>query len=175
MTERIALPAAKEPLLRIVRRPQVSQRKAWQIRALALFAALLTTSLLILLLGHNPITVYADLLNGALGTRTSRIETIKITIPLLIAALSVAITFKMQFWNIGTEGQILAGGIAATYFALFWVDKLPRPALVLAAGQRKVKQETNSKMAGALAVLFTFIGAMYLISGITTLGSLLRG
>ena len=49
------------------------------------------------------------------------------------------------------------------------------PALVLAGGQRKVKQETNSKMAGALAVLFTFIGAMYLISGITTLGSLLRG
>ncbi|MBQ2699326.1 MAG: ABC transporter permease [Firmicutes bacterium] len=132
MTEqRIALPAAKDPLLRIVRRPPVSQSTAWKIRALALVAALLTTSLLILLLGHNPIAVYADLINGALGTKTARIETIKITIPLLIAALSVAITFKMQFWNIGTEGQILAGGIAATYFALFWVDKLPRPALLL--------------------------------------------
>ena len=49
------------------------------------------------------------------------------------------------------------------------------PAMVLATGQRKVQRETKSKMAGVLAVLFTFIGAMYLISGITTLGSLLRG
>ena len=49
------------------------------------------------------------------------------------------------------------------------------PAMVLAMGQRKVKQETDSRMAGILAVLFTFIAAMYLISAVTTLGALLRG
>lgn len=47
------------------------------------------------------------------------------------------------------------------------------PAMVLALGQRKVKQETDSKMAGVLMALFAFIGALYLISGITTLGDLL--
>ena len=31
----------------------------------------------------------------------------------------------MRFWNIGAEGQITAGAMAATYFALFWADKLP--------------------------------------------------
>ena len=34
----------------------------------------------------------------------------------------------MKFWNIGAEGQIMVGGIAATYFALYWYDKLPKPA-----------------------------------------------
>ncbi|MEG2213931.1 MAG: ABC transporter permease, partial [Clostridiales bacterium] len=52
-------------------------------------------------------------------------------IPLLVAALSVALSFKMQFWNIGCEGQILVGGIAATYFALFWNDAMPGWLLLL--------------------------------------------
>lgn len=49
------------------------------------------------------------------------------------------------------------------------------PALVLAMGQRKVKQETNSKMAGVLMALFVFIAALYLVSAFTGLGALLRG
>ena len=49
------------------------------------------------------------------------------------------------------------------------------PALVLAMGQRKVKQETDSKLAGALMALFVFIAAMYLVSAFTGLGALLRG
>lgn len=49
-------------------------------------------------------------------------------------------------------------------------------AVVLAAGQYRVKQENSaSKTAGFLMVLFVFIGALYLISGVTTLGALLRG
>ncbi|MDO4581931.1 MAG: ABC transporter permease [Bacillota bacterium] len=115
----------KVPLLRIVRRPTISQRKAWLIRGVAFVSALLTGALMIALLGHNPFVVYADMLVGALGTKTSLIETVKNTIPLLVAALSVALSFKMQFWNIGAEGQILAGGIAASYFALFWFDAVP--------------------------------------------------
>ena len=63
---------------------------------------------------------------GALGNKTGLKETVKIAVPLLGARLAIAPAFKMKFWNIGAEGQILAGGIAATYFALFWADKLPR-------------------------------------------------
>jgi simple sugar transport system permease protein len=46
------------------------------------------------------------------------------------AALSIAPAFKMKFWNIGAEGQILAGAIAATYFALFQYKNMPRPMLL---------------------------------------------
>ena len=48
--------------------------------------------------------------------------TVKIMIPLLITSLGVALAFKMQFWNIGAEGQIIMGAIFATYFALFHAD-----------------------------------------------------
>ena len=43
-------------------------------------------------------------------------------IPLLITSLGVTLAFKMRFWNIGAEGQICVGAIAATYFALFHDD-----------------------------------------------------
>ena len=58
-------------------------------------------------------------------------QTVKIAIPLLGTALAIAPCFKMRFWNIGAEGQITAGAVAASYFALFWADRLPGPALIL--------------------------------------------
>ncbi len=86
---------------------------------------------MILSLGHDPFAVYGDMLRGSLATKTARVETVKIAIPLLGAALAITPAFKMKFWNIGAEGQIMAGAIAATYFALFWYDKLPRPLLLV--------------------------------------------
>ncbi len=47
------------------------------------------------------------------------------------------------------------------------------PAMALALGQRKVKQETDSRMAGVLMALFAFIGALYIVSALTTLGTLI--
>jgi simple sugar transport system permease protein len=46
-------------------------------------------------------------------------------IPLMLTGLGVAIAFRMLFWNIGAEGQLAMGGIAAAYVALFWADRLP--------------------------------------------------
>jgi len=119
------------PLVRIVRRPTIDRRKALLIRAAALLAALLTGGLLILVLGHNPIAVYAEMIKGSYATITARRETIKLAVPLLGAALAVALSFKMRFWNIGTEGQILVGGIAASYFALFHYQNMPSLVLLL--------------------------------------------
>jgi len=122
---------AQAPLVRIVRRPTIAPRKALLIRLAALISALLTGGLLILLLGHNPFAVYAEMVKGALGTATAARETVKIAVPLLGAALAVALSFKMRFWNIGTEGQILVGGMAASYFALFHYQSMPSGLLLL--------------------------------------------
>ena len=54
--------------------------------------------------------------------------------PLLGCALAIAPCFKMRFWNIGAEGQITAGAIAASYFALYWVGKVPSAVLLLIMG-----------------------------------------
>lgn len=123
--------AGREPLVRLVKRDDIPRGKAWAIRALAVLLALLTGALIVLALGHNPILVYKDMVLGSLGKARGIRETAKKAIPLLGAALAIAPAFKMKFWNIGAEGQILAGGLGATYFALFWADKLPRPALLL--------------------------------------------
>jgi simple sugar transport system permease protein len=71
------------------------------------------------------------MVTGSLTTKTALKATVKIAIPLLGAALAIAPAFKMKFWNIGAEGQIMAGAIAASYFALFQYQSLPRPALLL--------------------------------------------
>lgn len=120
----------KEPLVRLAKRTDISHRKAWFIRIAAILMALATGGLLIMALGHNPFAVYRDMITGSLSTKTALIATAKIAIPLLGAALSIAPAFRMKFWNIGAEGQILAGAIAASYFALFQYQNMPRPVLL---------------------------------------------
>lgn len=121
----------REPLFRIAKRAEISRRSAWLIRAGAVLCALLTGAALILALGHDPFAVYRDMVAGALATRTARAETVKIALPLLGAAVAIAPAFRMKFWNIGAEGQIMAGAIAASYFALYQSQNLSRPVLML--------------------------------------------
>jgi len=123
-----------KPLVRIARRNTISITQAWLIRFAGLVASLIVGSVLILSLGHNPIAVYADMIDSAFGNRIGFNETVRIAVPLLGSALAVGLAFKMRFWNIGAEGQILVGGIAATYFALFHYQTLPSPVLLTVMG-----------------------------------------
>ncbi len=120
-----------EPFVRLAKRDTLSQSKKWAIRLGAIVLALVVGALFVAVLGHNPLAVYRDIVAGSLGGPSTTKATIRVAIPLLGAALALAPVFKMRFWNIGAEGQIMAGGIAATYFALFWYDKLPKPVLLL--------------------------------------------
>ena len=122
------------PFVRIAKRNVVPLSQAMLIRAGGLFTALLVGSVLIIALGHNPLLVYADMVDSAFGSRIGFNETVRIAVPLLGASLAVGLAFKMRFWNIGAEGQILVGGIAATYFALFHHQNLPSPVLLIVMG-----------------------------------------
>ena len=124
----------KQPLIRIAKRNTIPTSQAWLIRAAGLLAALIVGSFLILALGHNPLAVYGEMVSSTFGSQMRFNETIRTTVPLLGAALAVGLAFKMRFWNIGTEGQILVGGIAATYFALFQYQNMPRPVLLIVMG-----------------------------------------
>ena len=121
----------KEPLLRMAKRDSISPRAAWGIRAGAFLLALITGGLLLLLLGHNPITVYSAMISGAWGSPTVARETVKIAVPLLITSIGISLAFRMKFWNIGAEGQILVGAIAAGWFGLFTATIFPKIPLVL--------------------------------------------
>ena len=69
--------------------------------------------------GYDPIQVYYEMVQGALNSPYRVQETVVKAVPLVIMALGVAVCFKLNFSNIGTEGQFYMGAIAATYVALF--------------------------------------------------------
>ena len=123
--------AIKEPLLRLTKRDLMSPRKSWAIRIASIVVALLLGCIPMVITGTNPLTAYGIIISGSLGKATFLKQTIKIAVPLLGCALAIAPCFKMRFWNIGAEGQITAGAIACTYFALYWYDKLPHAVLLV--------------------------------------------
>lgn len=108
--------------LRVSKRADISTGKAWCVRLCAIALALLTGGAFVAILGYNPLQIYATMIDGSLGSKMGLELTAKLTVPLLITSLGVALAFKMRFWNIGGEGQICVGAIAATYFALFHSD-----------------------------------------------------
>jgi len=120
-----------EPWVRMIKRDGISKERAVAVRAAAIAGALLVGGILILLMGHNPISVYGDMINGSLGSQLVLRETARMAIPLLITGMGIALAFKMRFWNIGAEGQIIAGATAASYFALFHHQNLPSPVLLM--------------------------------------------
>ena len=124
----------KTPLLRLTKRDGMEGWKVWCIRLGSILLALALGALVMGLVGANPFTAYGAIVSGALGKKTAIRQTVKIAVPLLGCALAIAPCFKMRFWNIGAEGQITAGAIAASYFALFWAGRLPGPVLLPVMG-----------------------------------------
>jgi len=121
----------KTPLIRLAKRNGMSKGKMWAIRGASFVVAILLGVIIFLAIGQNPFSAYGTILSGSLGKPTAIRQTVKIAIPLLGTALAIAPCFKMRFWNIGAEGQITAGAVGASYFALFWADSLPAPVLIL--------------------------------------------
>jgi len=124
----------KTPLIRLAKRDGMDRWKIWCVRAGAFAAAIALGGLIFLLVGVNPFTAYGTILSGSLGKKTAIRQTVKVAIPLLGTALAIAPCFKMRFWNIGAEGQITAGAVAASYFALYWYNRLPSPVLLVVMG-----------------------------------------
>jgi len=108
--------------MRIVKAKKLSNKKKVSLQIFAVVLALVLTGAFILFMGHNPIKVYASMLDGSFGSGHRIKETIIKTIPLIIAGLGIGIAFKMKFWNIGGEGQMLMGGFGATLIALNFKD-----------------------------------------------------
>lgn len=94
-----------------------------------MMTALLLCSIILLILNQSPVMIYRNLIIGALGTPFRILQTINQTSLLLLAALGVSMAFKIKFMNIGGEGQIMMGGIFASFIALY-LSYLPAPILI---------------------------------------------
>lgn len=124
--------AVRAPLCHVVARSDVSVARQIAVRMAAIALALVTGAVLLLILGQNPLAIYGTMVSGSLGSKSSLFETIKVAIPLCISALGVTLAFRMRFWNIGAEGQICVGAMAASFFAYTFGGVWPSWALILA-------------------------------------------
>ena len=84
----------------------------------AVMMALIIGGLLIAGHGVNPFLAYGALIQGAFGSVNSLGETVARMCPLLLAGLAVTLAFQAGLWNIGAEGQLYLGALAATWGGL---------------------------------------------------------
>ena len=123
---------SKEPLLRIAKRDGISRPKAYAIRLVAVLLSLVVSGIFIFAVTKlNPVAVYEAIFNGAFGTSKRSWVTIRDTMMLLCIGVGLAPAFKMKFWNIGAEGQVLIGGIITAGFMRAFGASIPTPALLV--------------------------------------------
>lgn len=122
------------PLFHIVKRDQgtITWKYRLMVRGIAIFAALLVSGILITVLsGENPISVYGSMISGVFGTNRRIWNMLQGVAMLLCVSLAVTPAFKMKFWNIGAEGQVLVGGLACTAIMMFLGGTIPTGLLLL--------------------------------------------
>lgn len=88
-------------------------------------AAILFTTGLLVLFGASPVESFTAMWRGAFGDQSKTLSVLAFWIPLMLASAGLLVTFTAGLWNIGIEGQIVMGAIAASWIALT-VD-LPAP------------------------------------------------
>ena len=111
--------------MHISKRDTISRGKAWTIRAIAILLALIVDGIIIYaIVKMNPLKVYVSLASGAFGTSKRMWFTIRDCMILTCIAIGLAPAFKMRFWNVGAEGQMLVGGIATAFWMINFAGKM---------------------------------------------------
>ena len=95
---------------------------------IALGATIVFASLLAMVAGANPFSVFGLILSGALGSKFAILETLNRATPLIFTGLAAAVAFRAKFWNIGAEAQLYAGALLTV---LLGTGLLPWPSIAL--------------------------------------------
>ena len=112
---------AAEPLVRISKREGTTFVQKVLVRAIAILLALVVDAFFIFFVtGLNPISVYGVMWNGTFMNTTRFSWALRDLSSLLCIAIALAPAFKMRFWNIGGEGQVLIGGLVAALIMVYW-------------------------------------------------------
>jgi simple sugar transport system permease protein len=112
---------------------------------------LLVTSLLLYLFGANPMTGFEAMLQGAFGDQSKTFSVLAFWVPLFLSATGLLVTFTAGLWNIGIEGQIVLGAVAASWVAL----KVEAPSAVLIPLEILAAMAAGALWAALSAVLKT--------------------
>ncbi|MAM75955.1 ABC transporter permease [Tistrella mobilis] len=121
--------------MRLERRAETPALLSVAVPVLALLAAFIIGALLIVISGASVPAAYAAMAEGAFGSRFALTETLTRAAPLMLTGLAAAVAFRARLWNIGAEGQLYGGALAAVWIGtapLGIPDTLLLPAVILA-------------------------------------------
>jgi ABC-type uncharacterized transport system, permease component len=122
----------KRTLFHIVKREALPWYQAWMIRGAAILLALIVCSLVtVMVTGLNPLDLYKSMFYGAFGTERKTWVLFQKLAILLGISLAVTPAFKMRFWNIGAEGQVMAGALACATVMITLGNKITSNWLML--------------------------------------------
>ena len=122
---------------------------------LAIIAALFVSALLIMATGHDPLKIYQKMFSMTFGSAYGTGQIIFRTTSLILAGLAVAIPFKLKLFNIGGEGQVLAGAfVAATVGFLLPPQTPPLVAITTCSLSAMIAGSAVALLAGWLKVRF---------------------
>ena len=123
----------------------------WIWPVVPIIASLLVTSLLLILFGAEPIDSFQAMLSGAFGDQSKTLSVLAFWVPLLLSATGLLVTFTAGLWNIGIEGQIVMGAIAASWIAL----RFEAPSFILILLEILAAMAAGALWAGLSAILKT--------------------
>ena len=121
MSDNVNVAHVKQPFVRVVRRDKLPMWQSWLYRLIAIILAMgLVDVFVYSITGLNPIDTLITMWNGSFGNIVCTEASVVLICKLLLIAVALAPAFKMQFWNIGAEGQVLAAkwGVNETLFTL---------------------------------------------------------
>jgi len=101
---------------------------------LASLLALSVGAVMLLFLDVNPVEAYKAMWEGAFGSPNALAETLVKATPLLLVGIGICISFRGNVINIGGEGQMIVGAIAATLVGLTFTDWPGWAVIVTAMG-----------------------------------------
>jgi len=120
-----------EPLIHITKRKHLEWYQSWGIRIIAIIIALVICAIITTATtGLNPLSVYGTMFEGAFGTERKMWILGKEVSILLCVSLALTPAFRMKFWNLGGEGQVLIGALV-TSACMIYMHDLPQPLLIL--------------------------------------------
>ncbi|HCI73179.1 MAG TPA: ABC transporter permease, partial [Lachnospiraceae bacterium] len=120
------------PLAHIVKRPEISWKMAAMVRAAAIIIAILIcAAVTFFLTGSDPVSVFKTIWEGSFASPRRIWVLLQNISILLIISLAMAPAFRMRFWNIGGEGQVMMGVLATASCMIMLGGKIPNALLIL--------------------------------------------
>ena len=117
--------------IHISKRDGMPFAKALMIRLIGVLLSLVVCAVVIVALTKlNPVEVYKAIFSGAVGTTRRTWVTIRDSLILLCVAIGLTPAFKMRFWNIGAEGQVLMGGCVSAAIMIYGAEHFGTAQLI---------------------------------------------